>query len=321
MSAGQRLILGLDKPYLTPQQQEFLSKNQLGGVILFDRNGTDKAQLEKLIDDVYNCLSDIPFVAIDFEGGRVRRMKELFPVLEKASDYIGNLNKLKDDCHKVGEEFARLKINVNFAPVADILYDPLNPALRDRAYSDDSLSVNDYCKSFIQAFSDSGILCCLKHFPGLGSAINDPHDKTAVSCIPYGHLAHNDFVPYKSGITNGIKFIMTTHVLMTSLDMKIATFSNQTTGLLRSLGFEGIIVTDDLSMGAVKDSRPIKEIVLEALCAGHDMALVCHNHEEHQEIVDYLEDNLDTLKNNGHEQAIARINDVKKSLPKRHNWA
>jgi beta-N-acetylhexosaminidase len=321
MSIGQRLILGLDKPYLSDNQKTLLSQKQIGGVILFDRNGVDIIQLEKLIKDVYDCAVQTPVMAIDFEGGRVRRMKELFSPLAKPSEYDGDLDRLKNDCYQVSGEFARLGINVNFAPVADLDYLPLNPALNDRVYSSDPQAVINYCNGFIEGFSRNGIQCCLKHFPGLGSAINDPHDKTAVSCLSAEHLGRNDFVPYKAGIAQGIKFVMTTHVYMTSIDDKIASFSKKATGLLRRLGFEGIIVTDDLSMGAVKGNRPLREIVLETLCAGHDMALVCHNHDEHLDIIEYLEKNLNILEEHGHKQALNRINDVKKSLLNRFNQA
>ncbi|MCD6162552.1 MAG: glycoside hydrolase family 3 protein [candidate division Zixibacteria bacterium] len=314
MNPGQRIILGIEGTYLTDSVISILSKKQIGGIILFDHNGENPNQLKALINSIYNACEIKPFIAIDFEGGRIRRLKKFFHLLAKPSEYDGKANELKSDCENVGRDFKEYNINLNLAPVADISYSPLNAALEDRTFSADPLKTSEYCISFCEGFAKNNILCCLKHFPGLGSSTNDPHKLTAVSCLPYDRIRENDLVPFKAGINAGVNMLMTTHLLMTAIDDKIGAFSVKTTGLARALGFEGIIISDDLCMGALKSEDSLPEITLKSLCAGHDMALICHNHSRYNEIISYLENNISVLEKHGHKRALERIRDAKESL-------
>lgn len=317
MKLGQRIIFGIEGTYLTDSIINILSEKQIGGIILFDRNGQNPDQLKSLIDSIYKACEIKPFIAIDFEGGRIRRLKDFFHPLAKPSEYDGKPDELKSDCENVSQDFKEFNINLNLAPVADISYSPLNSTLEDRTFSSDPLKTSEYCVSFYKGFAKNNISCCLKHFPGLGSSANDPHKMTAVSCLPYNRIKENDLVPFKAGINAGINMLMTTHLLMTAIDDKIGAFSSQTTNLARAMGFEGIIISDDLSMGALKNDGTLPEITLKTLCAGHDMALICHNHNQHNEIISYLENNISALEKYGHNSALERIKDAKKSLPER----
>lgn len=316
MSVAQRLIFGIEKPYLDNSIRDFLSRYQPGGVILFDRNGESLVQLKVLIEDIKATLKAKPFIAIDFEGGRVRRNGALFSRLEQASAYLEKgFELLKNDAARVATEFSEVGINLNFAPVADLKYEPLNAALDKRTCSADSAIVADYCLNFMGGFKSAGILCCLKHFPGLGSAVNDPHQQISISCISSERYLANDLIPFKAGIDFGVKFIMTTHVIMAPIDQEIATFSQQVTKLARLAGFEYIIITDDMSMGAIRGQAELPDNILKALCAGHDMALICHDIDRHESIIEYLEKNLKRLEAHGHKEALKRISHVKKQLP------
>jgi len=317
MNPGQRLILGIKESHLTKSTMDFLKSKSIGGIILFDNNGINIDELKSLINQIYDACSVLPFIAIDYEGGRVRRLGKFFYPLTQPSEYSGRLNELKLDCQKVSRQFNSIGINLNLAPVADVMYLPLNEALKNRTYSRDPSEVVDYCLTFCDGFSENNVICCLKHFPGLGSSANDPHDKIAVSCLARERITGNDLLPFKAGISAGIKMIMTTHLRMTEIDKEIGTFSNKTVNLARDLGFKGIIISDDLSMGAVKNRGSLPERVLRALCCGHDMALICHDYGEHEKIVEYLENNLPLLENNGHQESLERIKDVKKSRLKR----
>jgi len=315
MTPGSRLILGLQKSHLTNSIKDFLRQKQIGGVILFDHNAENIGELKSLVAEINAaCSPGRPFIGIDFEGGRVRRLGKLFGPLRRAEDYADNLTGLSEDCARLAKQFSACGINFNFAPVCDLTYAPLNVALADRTFSTDPALTAAYCLEFHRAFSGAGIMTCFKHFPGLGSAVNDPHASMAISCIPFERLRDFDLVPYKAGIRLGIKIIMTSHILISSVDGEIATFSKRTTDLARSLGFAGVLITDDLSMGALKDILPLRERVLKALCAGHDMALVCHDHDDHLVIVEYLEKNLNTLMRSGHLKALSRIEHAKKQL-------
>ncbi len=317
MNPGQRLVLGIKEPYLSNSTMDFLKRKSIGGVILFDNNGISADQLKSLINQIYDACSVLPFIAVDYEGGKVSRLGRFFQPLAQPSEYNGKLHKLRIDCRKVGNEFNDIGINLNLAPVADIAYSPLNEALKDRTYSYDPSKVADYCLSFYEGFSENDIICCFKHFPGLGSSVSDPHDEIAVSCLARERITGNDLLPFKAGISAGIKMIMTTHLRMTEIDREIGTFSKKTVSLVRDMGFEGIIISDDLSMGAVKNEGSLPGRVLRTLCCGHDMALICHDYIEHEKIADYLENNLPLLEKHGHQEAVKRITDVKKSQLRR----
>jgi len=314
MSPGQRLILGVKEPYLTQSTKNLLKDKQTGGIILFDRNAENRDQLKEFIAEV-KAICPVPlFIAVDFEGGRIRRLGRYFPHLGVPVEYKDDLAILENHCREIARQFKEIGINLNLAPVIDLTYAPVNPALLDRTFSDDPTLVAEYCSSFYKGFAYKGIQCCMKHFPGLGSAANDPHDKIAISCISKERISANDLVPFKAGIKTSMNFLMTTHLLMTEVDKKISTFSKNTIDLARLIGFDRIIITDDMSMGAIDNNQGLPQNVLNALIAGHDMALICHDNDEHEEIVDYLESNLATLNEHGHSQALERISNVKNEL-------
>jgi beta-N-acetylhexosaminidase len=313
MNPGQRLILGVKEPYLSQSTKYLLKQKDVGGIILFDRNAENRDQLIDFIAEIKAICPVPPFIAIDFEGGRVRRLNKYFSHLGEPSEYRDNLIILENHCREIGRQFKEIGINLNLAPVVDLSYSPLNPALVGRTFSDDPSLAAEYCAGFYNSFAANGIQCCLKHFPGLGSAVNDPHANIAVSCISKERLDANDLVPFKAGAKMGINFLMTTHLIMSEIDKNISTFSKNTIDLARLIGFDKIIVTDDMSMGAIK-SKSLPESVFSALVAGHDLALVCHDNDKHEEIVEYLERNLDTLKAHGHDLALERISNVKKEL-------
>ena len=315
MNPAQRLILGIEKPYLNNAARKFLNEFQPGGIILFDRNGESLTQLKVLIEDIKSSLNTPPFIAIDFEGGRVRRCSALFSRLERPALYLeDDFESLKADAGQIAAEFNEVGINLNFAPVADLQYEPLNAALSGRTCSIDPSEASEYCGGFIDSFQSSGVYCGLKHFPGLGSAVNDPHRAVSISCISSDRYMANDLIPFKAGIGVGAKFLMTTHMVMTCIDKRIATFSPKVIELTRLIGFESIIITDDMSMGAVKNQAGLEENVLKALNAGHDMALICHDLEKHAGVIEHLEKNIGRLEQNGHAEALKRIANVKEQF-------
>ncbi len=306
MDPSIRLIIGVEADRLTSAEMELFSRYEFGGIILFDRNAGESGSLG-LLGELKRRGRLPGLIAVDYEGGRVRRLRNLLGDLDAPASYRDDLDRLDTDIAEVGARMRNLGINLNFAPVADLKYEPQNPALHDRTFSDDADAVALYCRRFYRAFAASGIACCIKHFPGLGSAVNDPHLHMAVTCIPLGRIESHDLVPFRAAIADGIGFMMTTHLLMTAIDDRPATFSAKVCRSARNLGFEGVLLTDDLSMGAVRSLRPVEELALEALCAGHDMALICHDNQRYPTIVKYLQDNIHRLVKSGHEKAIERI--------------
>jgi len=309
-----RLIIGLEADRLTPTEIELFSEYEFGGIILFDRNARGGSRSLEILAEIKRRFKLPPLIAVDFEGGRVQRLKNYLGNIDEAALYRDDFDRLDKDIAAVGARMRESGINLNLAPVADLTYDPTNPALSGRTFPGDAGAVAEYCRRFCRAFAACGIACCLKHFPGLGSAANDPHLQVAVSCVPRERIEANDLVPFRIAIAEGVEFMMTTHILITAIDDRLATFSPRVCDLARNLGFEGVLLTDDLSMGAVRSLRPLEELVLEALCAGHDMALICHDNQRYPATVKYLQDNIERLVKSGHEKAMERIGRVTKAL-------
>jgi len=314
MPVGQRIILGIRGTELTDSEIKLIRHFNIGGFILFDRNADSLNSLRTMINRLYEICTDKPFICIDYEGGRVRRLKNLFPLLREPRYYINNSTLLENDIKLVASTFLDIGINLNFAPVADLDYLKVNPALIDRTFSDDPLFVSQYCIEFIRSFTTFNIACCAKHFPGLGAAVNDPHEAVSINCQDFEHFRKFDLIPFKSCIAQDVRFMMTSHVKITGIDNEICTFSSKYPKLARELGFEGVLITDDLTMEAINPTENLEDSLLKALCSGYDIALICHYHDKHESILNFLENNISKLINTGHEDSLERIVNVKESV-------
>ena len=265
----------------------------LGGVILFDydvptkqkhRNITGPQQLRVLIQSLQNLSADTLLIAVDQEGGRVGRLKSSYgfkPTVSAA--YLGAVNDL-DTTRAYADEAARqlnrLGVNVNFAPVVDLNVNPDNPVIGalDRSFSSDPWVVTKHAGIVIDEHLEEGIIPVPKHFPGHGSAWNDSHvgmaDVTTtwqpIELLPYQRLIEERKLP----------MVMTAHIFNAALDsLHPATLSQPViSGLLRdSLGFEGVVVSDDMQMKAIRSFYGLKESIRLALTAGVDILLFANN--------------------------------------------
>ena len=270
-----------------------IRERHLGGVVLFDfdvpdrspvRNITSPGQLRALTASLQS-LSDIPlFVAVDGEGGQVWRLQERFgfpPTL--SARCLGRMNDLSRTygyAAAMAKTLAEAGINLNLAPVVDLDVNPDNPVIGKlgRSFSADPETVTENARAFIRAHHDRGILCVLKHFPGHGSSSADSHlgmadvtnTWTPAELIPYRILAGEGFADA----------VMTAHVFNARLDRdEPATFSRPVvTGLLRDdLGYDGVVISDDLQMRAVSDRCGFETAVEKAVAAGVDILLVANN--------------------------------------------
>ncbi|MBU1319574.1 MAG: hypothetical protein KKH67_10330 [candidate division Zixibacteria bacterium] len=279
---GELFMLGLDNEQLG-LIKNFHDAFGLGGVILFARNFESVHDIRELISEVISLTSNDLIIAVDQEGGGVVRISgSEFPVFPSAASY-GSRGDLKGAIH-AAEVTARclldLGINMNLAPVADVLTNPANDLMRTRCYSSDTAAVSDYVRAMVGAYNRSGVASCAKHFPGLGDSVIDPHVRLAVSNRLEAFCSEKMYPPFRVAIEESCPAIMTTHLKVRSLDSdNPATYSRSiVTEILRnSLGFSGVILTDDLDMGAIDD---LDDAVPMALTAGHDMVLICHSFDK-----------------------------------------
>ena len=272
---GQLIMTGIDGTALDPQEGRFIRSCGIGGILLFSRNFEDPAQLSELTSSIRRLGTVAPFIAVDQEGGRVTRFRSPFTEFPP----MGAVARLDspDLFRSIGEITAReligCGVNVNFAPVCDILRPGADGAIGDRAFGDDGESVCRNTAAFIQGSLAGGVLPCAKHFPGHGDTEVDSHVELPVIKKSLEQLNQTELVPFYHAVQEGIPFVMTAHLLIESIDRELpASLSPATYQILRKkLGFAGLAVTDDMQMGAVADHFGFGEAAVLAISSGADI--------------------------------------------------
>jgi len=256
----------------------------IGGVVLFSENIQSTKQVTDFIHSLQQA-SDIPlFISIDEEGGRVFRTRALNVPRISSAFNIGKTGDAKNAYNAAKTIAAYLKplgFNVNFAPVADVLTNSANKVIGDRAFSTDANKAGEMVRHFVEGLLDNGILPTLKHFPGHGHTSEDSHYGMAITRKTLAEMSECEFIPFKAGIDAGAVFVMTGHISTPGIvDGNIpATFSGfLLQDVLRgTLGFEGIIITDALAMGAIANYYTSEETAVKSILAGVDMLLAPQN--------------------------------------------
>lgn len=272
----------------------------IGGTILFDidvpggrafpRNIVDPDQTKKLVSEL-KAYSDGPLlVAVDAEGGLVNRLKEKYGFIPVPSaQEMGAADdpaKTKETAESLSEELKGLGINVDFAPVADVNVNPENPVIGSlgRSFSSDPEKVAQQAEAFIDGLHENGVLSSVKHFPGHGSSTGDSHlGLTDVTDT----WQESELVPYERIISDSkADMVMTAHILNRNIDPDYpATLSSHYIQeiLRQKLGFQGVVVSDDMQMGAISENYGFKEAVVKAVNAGCDMLILSNNGSEYRE--------------------------------------
>lgn len=283
LAAGQLLIGGFHGHVLPSEVHDALHEGRLGGVVLFRRNIESLTQLVDLNASIHAAARPLPpWVAVDQEGGPVRRITEaLGATAIPAMRVLGqthNPDLVAQVSEVIATELQALGFNLNFAPVLDVDTNPQNPIIGARAFSDDPEQVARMAGAFLVGHLIAGVASCGKHFPGHGDTATDSHHRLPVLMHSLERLEAVELLPFKRLIAGGLSMIMTGHLLLPALDAVLpATLSSAViTGLLREhLGFEGVIISDDLEMAAIAAHHDIQEVVTLGLRAGLDQFLIC----------------------------------------------
>jgi beta-N-acetylhexosaminidase len=259
----------------------------IGGVVLFGENIIDKNQTAEYINRLQGAANIPLFISIDEEGGRVLRTRNLdVPRIPNALSIgqTGDPQRAYNAAETIAGYLLPLGFNMDFAPVADVFTNPRNTVIGDRAFSTDADMAGEMVKSFTQGLLDNNILPALKHFPGHGDTIADSHFGIASTNKTLDELKECEFMPFIAGIEAGAPLVMTGHISAPNItgDNLPATFSYfLLTEILRgTLGFDGIIITDALEMGAVTRYFSCGETAVKSISAGVDMLLMPRNFEE-----------------------------------------
>src|ERR1051326_4583747 len=278
---GRLLIAGFGGHQVPVELVSLAREFSLGGVILFARNVVEPEQVAELCYECARLVPDLPlWVSVDQEGGRVARLKAPFTEWPP----MATLGRSGDV--KLAERFARalaveLKaagIPLDYAPVLDILTNPKNPVIGDRALADKADDVGRLGAVIIRTLQAEGVAACGKHFPGHGDTSVDSHLELPLVEHPPDRLRAVEFVPFRAAVQADVATMMTAHVFAPALDKeRPATLSRHVvTDLLRhELGFEGVILSDDLEMKAIANAYAVPEAAVLAIDAGCDGVLIC----------------------------------------------
>ncbi len=283
---GQRLMTGFPGTEMPEEFIRAVKQHKIGNVILFKENVRDRAQLKQLCRDIQRLIRQetghSAFIAIDQEGGIVTRLPQDAVNVPGAMALTATGD--PENAYRAGlliaHEMRALGPNFNFAPTVDVNSNPNNPVIGVRSYSDDPHVAAQYAVRAVEGLMEGGVLCTAKHFPGHGDTDRDSH--LALPCVDKSmeELEKVELVPFKAVIDAGITAVMTSHILFPQIepDGVPATMSRRIMqGLLREkLGFQGIIVSDSMSMLAIRDHYGITAGMLAAFQAGVDLVEVAH---------------------------------------------
>jgi beta-N-acetylhexosaminidase len=282
---GRLFMAGMPGPDLDQQTEDLIRNWGLGGIILFSRNIENPVQVAGLCKELQECslkCNEIPlFLAVDQEGGRVARLRapfEEFPGQTAIGHAPDPVKAALEFASVTASEMGLVGLNMDLAPVLDVPRGSPEKHLQGRTFSEDPDLVGLLGKTVIKELQKNGIMAVGKHFPGLGGADRDPHKRLPQITLSGEELELVDIPPFKRAVDAGVAGIMSSHAVYPSLDPEIpATLSARIlTGLLRDrLGFQGLIITDDLEMGAISRGNGVVDGAVEAFKAGADILLIC----------------------------------------------
>lgn len=296
---GASMIVGISGFALTAEEADFLVRENIGGVILFKRNFESPKQLHALCAEIRSLadrkVDKVPFfISVDQEGGRVARFRSPFtewPPMAKVGA-IDSATVAFRVAHLIGTELAAAGINMNFAPSVDILTNPANTVIGDRALGTTAEGVAKLASAAVRGFIKSGLIPVSKHFPGHGNTLLDSHEELPVENRTLADLEACELEPFRRVIRARLDFIMSSHILFPNIDPKWPVSLSEVflNDILRhSLRWRGLIVSDDLDMKALTKHHAVGDIAVRALQAGTNVLLYCNEPDSPRIAIDAIE--------------------------------
>jgi beta-N-acetylhexosaminidase len=283
---GNLIVGGFHGETLPAEMRQSLQRNERGGVILFKRNIPNVEAALSLNLEVLSLSNSgpAPFIAVDEEGGRVQRLPApalKLPPMQKIGHDLALVERV---AQAVGTELKALGFNLNFAPILDVDSNPANPIIGDRAFAKNPEGVIAGARAYMKGLAATGVLSCIKHFPGHGDTTQDSH--LTLPTVPHdrARLDQIELAPFKA-LAPIAPTAMTAHVVFEGLDPGIpATRSKKIcTDLLRTqFGFQGVLLSDDLEMKALSAHASVEDNAVACIAAGCDALLICSDFEWQQ---------------------------------------
>ncbi len=321
---GALFIVSWDSESPSSEFLAFCREYQPGGIIVFEEHCRNTDRLTYSIAEISSQITAPLLVAIDQEGGRVCRLKSS-PYEYSSASYYGA--KAQRDLPLALSEYRRdlgvsvrgikaLGINYFLGPVCDIDFFAGETALRDRVFGRSAEIVSAFVVACVNVCAENGLITCAKHAPGLGRATGDPHMRLSVSCVTHDQWQKVDCAPFIAAVNAGAESVMTSHFVMKDFDSSPVTFSRECIrAFVRPLAPHQTLVTDDLTMGALREFGEPGEIVSRAVDAGHDI-LLYRDFRAAQKGIDTL---VDSYQKSGHRdaqlrQSLARVNVLRQKI-------
>lgn len=280
--AGQRLMVGFDGTELTNDLKFLIDTLQVGGIILFSRNVETPARLQKLCTAVqeYGRQAQIPplFIAVDQEGGTVARLREPFTQFAGAAT-MRDEQEAERFARVTADELSGVGINMNMAPVLDIAPGDIQSIMAERSFGADPDRVSKMGIRIIDHLQQKRIMAVAKHFPGIGRTRLDSHIDLPRLDIDLATMKTSDLAPFRAAIAHNVAGIMLSHIFYENIDPAWPASLSPVIArnLLREdMEYAGLVVTDDLDMGAIKKHYDIQAVTRQILEADIDLALICH---------------------------------------------
>lgn len=322
---GQLFMTGISGLVLTEEEKSFIGDNNIGGVILFRENYESPAQLAELVNSIQMLRDEYPlFIAVDQEGGRVRRFQThftQFPAMKSFGEK--DSPKLTFDAHKVmGEELKACGVNINLSPVCDVLSNSNNKVIGDRAFGTQTDIVEKHVSAAIRGLHTGGVIACGKHFPGHGGTTKDSHFDLPYVTTELNELVEKELQPFVKAAKSRVEFMMMAHLVVDAIDPDMpCTLSAKAYEFLREkCKYKKIIISDDMEMKAISEKHGYGAAATKALVAGVDI-LEYRSMEKCQEAFAGVKlDIKDRVINKSiFKDKLARVEDCKKRFLKDYN--
>ncbi len=282
-------ITGVDKAIKAGDgTKEALEKYPVGGIIYFAQNIQSESQIKEMVANTVSYSKYPLFIAVDEEGGKVARLQSSLKL--EATDPAktigegGDTNVAYETYGKIGERLVEYGFNLDFAPVADVLTNDANKAIGERSFGSDADTVSGMVTAAVQGLKEKGVYTCVKHFPGQGSVGEDTHEGMATTDRSADDMKNTDIAPFLAGIDAGADMVMVGHFICPSLTEDPTTPCSLSKAVMTDLlrgeyGYNGVIITDALSMTAISEYYSADEAAIKALKAGSDMILMPEDFE------------------------------------------
>ncbi|OAB28459.1 glycoside hydrolase family 3 [Paenibacillus macquariensis subsp. defensor] len=295
---GQLVVVGMEGTSIDDDSRKFIEDYHVGGFIFYKDNIENTQQALSLFNDLKksNVANKVPlWMSVDEEGGRVTRMPKEFLKLP-TNKAIGKKNdtKISNEIGQIlGRELQGFGLNMDFAPVLDINSNPNNPVIGDRSFGNQAKLVSSLGIATMKGLESQGVVPVIKHFPGHGDTSVDSHIGLPVVENDLERLRKLELVPFQEAIKQQAEVVMIAHLLMPKVDPDVpASLSKKIiTDLLREeLGFNGIVMTDDMTMGAIGENYDLQKASVQTVLAGTNIVLIGHDAKKGLSVIEALTD-------------------------------